>query len=94
MPDDPLWAIWWAWVAGGLVLAILEVLLPGYIFLGFAAGAVVTGAIVATGLLPLTGSWTLVLFAVLSLLAYIGLRATSRRGHDQVKMIHRDINDN
>lgn len=94
MLDDPLWATWWAWVAGGLVLGILEVLLPGYIFLGFAIGAVVMGIVLATGLLPLTGAWALVLFAVLSLLAYIGLRATSKRGHDQVKVIKHDINKN
>lgn len=94
MLDDPLWATWWVWVAGGLILAILEVLLPGYIFLGFAIGAVVMGIVLATGLLPLTGGWALVLFAVLSLLAYLGLRATSKRGHDQVKVIRHDINEN
>ncbi|MBW7920512.1 MAG: hypothetical protein H3C51_00230 [Rubellimicrobium sp.] len=94
MLDDPLWATWWVWVAAGLALAILEVLAPGYIFLGFAIGAVVTGVILATGLFPVTGGWALVVFAVLSLVAYIGLRATSKRGHDQVKVIRHDINDN
>lgn len=94
MLDDPLWTTWWVWVAGGLVLGILEIFAPGFFFLGFAIGAVVMGVIVATGLLPLTGGWALVLFAVLSLLAYIGLRATSKRGRDQVKVIRHDINEN
>lgn len=94
MLDDPLWLTWWVWVAAGVVLAIVEIFAPGFFFLGFAIGAVVLGVVLATGLLPLTGGWALVLFAVLSLIAYIGLRATSKRGHDQVKVIRGDINDN
>lgn len=43
-------SIWWVWVAAGLVLAILETLLPGFILLGFAIGAVLTGLTVAFGL--------------------------------------------
>ena len=31
-----LWTEWWVWMAGALALATLEVIVPGYIFLGFA----------------------------------------------------------
>jgi len=34
-----LWTLWWAWLGGALVLAILETLIPGYVFLGIALGA-------------------------------------------------------
>ena len=34
-----IWATWWIWMIAGLSLAFLEVLVPGYIFLGFALGA-------------------------------------------------------
>ena len=37
-----LWQVWWVWVAGGFLLGVLEVLAPGFIFLGFALGAVLT----------------------------------------------------
>ena len=36
---------WWAWVVLGFALGVLEVLAPGYIFLGFAIGAVLTGIV-------------------------------------------------
>ena len=37
---------WWAWVVLGFALGVLEILAPGYIFLGFAIGGIVTGALV------------------------------------------------
>lgn len=92
--DSALWSTWWVWIAAGLVLAILEVVLPGFIFLGFAVGAVVMGLLLATGLLPLTAPWALVLFALLSLVAYLALRARLRSGRGEVKIIDRDINEN
>ena len=39
---------WWAWVVLGFALGVLEILVPGYIFLGFAIGAVVTGILLIT----------------------------------------------
>ncbi len=90
-------AVWWVWVAAGLVLAILEVLVPGYVFVGFALGAVVTGAIIGLGL-PGSG-WmvvqpfnTLVVFAIMSLVSWLILRrALGRRG--QSRRIDHDINE-
>ena len=38
-----LWSLWWVWMVGALALAILEVLAPAQIFLGFAAGAAGVG---------------------------------------------------
>ena len=52
-----MWTVWWVWIAGGFALGVAEVLLPGFIFLGFAAGAVLTGVLLGIGLsvsLPLT----------------------------------------
>ena len=34
---------WWAWVAFGIVLMLLELMMPSYLFLGFGFGAIVTG---------------------------------------------------
>ncbi len=45
----PLWSIWWVWVAGALLLAILEVVAPAQIFLGFAAGAAGVGLALLVG---------------------------------------------
>ena len=33
-----IWVAWWFWMAGALALAVLEVMVSGWIFLGFAIG--------------------------------------------------------
>jgi uncharacterized membrane protein YgcG len=46
------WSIWWVWIVAGFLLGMLEIIVPGYIFLGFAIGAVVTGILVGIGFAP------------------------------------------
>ena len=93
-----MWAIWWGWLVAGVVLAIAEIFVPGFIFLGFAIGAVITGVLmVAGGPLGafLVGSLpaTALIFAVLSLIAWIVLRRVVGVREGQVKVVHRDINE-
>ena len=38
--------VWWVWMALALLLGLAEVLLPGFIFLGFAVGALVMTGVV------------------------------------------------
>ena len=42
---------WWLWMVAGLVLAIIEVIIPGYIFAGFAVAAVLVGGLIWLGAL-------------------------------------------
>ena len=93
-----MWMLWWAWVAGALVLAILEVLVPGFILLGFAIGAAVVGILLGVG--GPFADWmssslpgTLVIFAVLSVLAWFVLRRVVGIRKAQVKIWDRDINE-
>lgn len=81
------------WVAAGVAIGVLELLAPGYVFLGFALGAVATGALVGLGLL---GSLALALavFGGLSLVAWAAMRLLLGRRAGNVKIISRDINDN
>jgi inner membrane protein len=88
-----MWATWWVWVAGGFMLGVLEVLAPGFIFLGFAIGAVLTGALIGIGLVGGNLPLLLVIFAVASLLAWLVLRRTMGVREGQVKVWDRDIND-
>jgi membrane protein implicated in regulation of membrane protease activity len=88
-----MWAVWWVWMVAGFALGVLEVLAPGFIFLGFAIGAVATGLLVAMGVigsLPLL----LLIFAVLSLVAWLILKRAFGRVNGQVKLWDRDVNDN
>lgn len=91
---DHIWNVWWAWIVLGFALGVLEILVPGYIFLGFAVGAIATGILVGLGLASIASLPALMLvFAVASLLAWLGLRRWGKR-EGQVKIWDRDINDN
>lgn len=88
-----LWQEWWVWMVAGAVLAILEVAIPGFILLGFAIGAALTGLLLWFGVLGGSFATLILVFAVGSLLAWLGLRrAVGIRG-GQVKVWDRDIND-
>ncbi len=85
---------WWVWVVAGFALGVLEVLVPGFIFLGFAIGAVLTGILVGIGVLGGSLPVMLLAFAVLSVAAWLGLRATIGVQKGQVKVWDKDVNDN
>ena len=93
-----LWSAWWLWVAAGIVLGIVELFVPAFFFAGFAVGGVLTGAWMGLGLPG--GAWmaaspvnALVVFAVLSLVAWLALRRIVGVRRGQVKTIDHDIND-
>lgn len=85
---------WWAWGVLAVVLAVGEVLLPTYVLLGFSIGA---GIMMILSLLGLVAeqSWPVmvVVFAVLSLLSWMGLRRFLGVSRSQVRKIDHDINE-
>jgi inner membrane protein len=88
-----MWAVWWVWIVAGFALGVLEVLVPGFIFLGFAIGAVVTGILVGLGFAPASLAALILIFAVVSLVAWFVLRRTMGVRDGQVKVWDKDIND-
>lgn len=87
-----LWSVWWVWLGGALVLGILEMLIPGFVLLGFSIGAlgIALLLLIGTGLsLPLL----LFIFAALSLVAWLVLRRVFMLPRGQVKRFTTDIND-
>lgn len=87
-------ATWWVWIVAGFALGVLEVLAPGYIFLGFAMGAVATGVLVGIGLLGATLPVTLLVFALASLAAWALTRKLLGAQAGKAKIWDHDINDN
>ncbi len=87
-----LWSLWWVWCVIALGLAIIEILLPGFVFLGFAIGAAAVAVILLTPL-SLTLPVLLLVFAVLSLAAWLILRRVFALPKGQVKTFDTDIND-
>ena len=85
--------LWWVWICVALAVGILEVLAPGFIFLGFAIGALIMAGVVT--LFPITNAPAiLALFAILSLIAWIALKAVFKRQSSGARIVTRDINDN
>lgn len=85
--------IWWVWLAFGIALGVVEVLLPGFIFLGFALGALVMAGIVGLMVPTIAVAPAMALFAGLSLLAWIVLRLAFRRQSSGARRVFHDIND-
>lgn len=87
------WTLWWVWMAGALVLGILEVLIPGFVFLGFAIGALAVGLILLLSGASLGLPVLLLIFAALSLAAWLVMRKLFALPKGQVKHFTNDIND-
>ena len=85
--------LWWVWVCIALALGVVELLAPGFIFLGFAIGAIIMAAIVAFFGIS-NAPALLALFAILSLLAWIALRLAFRNQSSGARIVTRDINEN
>lgn len=88
-----LWQLWWVWMIAGAVLAILEILVSGFILLGFAIGAALTGLLLWLGVLGGSFATLILVFAVASLLAWLALRRVVGVRQGQVKVWDRDINE-
>ncbi|MBD9528003.1 NfeD family protein [Paracoccus sp. PAR01] len=83
----------WIWIIAALILGALEIVLPGWFFLGI---ALATGLM---GLAILAGIWTgglpmaLVVTAALSGAIWLGLRRIFGSSRGDVRIWTRDIND-
>ena len=84
--------LWWVWICVALALGVIELLAPGFIFLGFAMGALAMAVVVFV--LPATNVPALLaMFAILSLIGWIVLRLLFRRQSSGTRIVTRDIND-
>ncbi len=88
-----LWLLWWVWLAAALVLVLIEVLISGFIFLGFAIGALGVMAILLVSDMLFTLPPLLLIFAGLSLAAWLVLRRLFALPRGQVKRFDHDINE-
>lgn len=88
-----MWNVWWVWIVAGFALGVLEILAPGYIFLGFAMGAMLTGVLLGFGVIGSSLPVLLMVFAILSLITWLVLRRVVGVNKGQAKIWHKDIND-
>jgi membrane protein implicated in regulation of membrane protease activity len=89
-----LHATWWAWAILALALACLEITLPAFVFLGMASGAGCVALVMALGGAGVIGApLSVLMFAVISLIATLVLRKIFSLPKGQVKTFDGDIND-
>ena len=89
-----LHATWWAWAILALALACLEITVPAFVFLGMAIGAGFVALVMALGGAGVIGApLSVLMFAVISLIATLVLRKIFSLPKGQVKTFDGDIND-
>ena len=84
---------WWAWVAFGIVLMLLELMMPSYLFLGFGFGAIVTGITLALGM-TMSARYLMLLFSIASLIRWVLLRQVFKLPKENVQTFDQGLNDN
>lgn len=89
-----IWSNGWLWMVAALVLAFLELLLPGFFLLGIAGAVAIMGALLLLGLWPAGLPAALVVTAILSGVIWVLLRRFVGVREGQVRIWDRDINDN
>lgn len=67
---------WMIWIAIGVICMIIEIFTPGFLFLSFGLGAIITGLITLTHI-PLWAQ--LVVFIIISIILFLNLRKLSAR---------------
>ena len=85
--------LWWAWLAAAIAFGILEVLAPGFIFLGFAIGALVMTVLIAILPSAVAVPVALAIFAGLSLVSWIVLKMAFKSQSSGARRVTHDIND-
>ncbi|MFV0409322.1 MAG: hypothetical protein ACK5LJ_06400 [Paracoccus sp. (in: a-proteobacteria)] len=88
-----IWLNGWTWLVIGFVLAALELVAPGYIFLGTAIACALAGLALLSGLFAPGLPALLLIIAVLSGVIWYLLRRLVGVRHGQVRIWDRDIND-
>ncbi|MEN3977269.1 hypothetical protein [Emcibacter sp. SYSU 3D8] len=86
-----------AWLAVAFAMGVVELAMPGYLFLGFAAGAIVVAVVLFTGLDTWFNgfaglAYLVAFYAGISLLSWFVLRRVLKAGPNERK-VDRDINE-
>ena len=83
----------WLWLIAAFLLAGVELLVPGWAFMGLAASVGLMGVLLLTGLWTAGLPVTLVVMALLSALAWLVFRRLWPTSQGSRRIWNRDIND-
>lgn len=88
-----IWQSGWFWIVVAALLGLMEVLLPGYVFLGIAIACGLAGLVLLAGVTAPSLPVLLLIVAVLSGVVWLILRRLMGVREGQVRIWDRDIND-
>lgn len=87
------WLNGWLWLIAALVLAAVELLVPGWAFMGLAASVGLMGVLLLAGIWTAGLAVTLVVTALLSAVAWLAFRRIWPSTRGDVRIWDRDINE-
>ncbi|SOC07265.1 hypothetical protein SAMN05877809_10424 [Rhodobacter sp. JA431] len=88
------WQEPWIWVVAGVLLGALEMLLPGFILLGFAVGAILVGGLLWIGVIGDSLPLAVLVLALSALAVWLVMRKLMGVRPGQTRIWDRDINEN
>jgi membrane protein implicated in regulation of membrane protease activity len=68
---------WMVWIAIGIICLIIEIFTPGFLFMSFGIGAILTG--VVESIFTLEVPYQILIFAVITFLVFISMRKLSKK---------------
>ena len=68
---------WMVWIAIGIICLIIEIFTPGFLFMSFGIGAILTG--VVEWIFTLKIPYQILIFAVITFLVFISMRKLSKK---------------
>ncbi|AJE45173.1 NfeD family protein [Celeribacter indicus] len=93
MDQVALFLEWWIWGLLAILLFVVEVMVTGFVFLGFGIGAAIVALLLFLGWLGTNLAILVLIFAVISLIAWFAMRRVFGLRRGQVKVWEKDIND-
>lgn len=84
----------WLWIVAGLAIALAELALPGWALMGIGLATLAMGVLLLAGLFSGGLPAALVVTALLSGVFWALLTRMFARDRSDVRVWHRDINDN
>lgn len=88
-----IWMNGWLWLIAALVLAAVELLVPGWVFMGLAASVGLMGVLMLAGIWTAGLPVTLVVTALLSAAIWLVFRRIWPSTRGDVRIWDRDINE-
>ena len=68
---------WMVWIVVGIICLIIEIFTPGFLFMSFGIGAILTG--VVESIFTLEVPYQILIFAVITFLVFISMRKLSKK---------------